>query len=35
MKIEELRIGNYLEIDGLVIKSYSIDGLINILKKIT
>jgi hypothetical protein len=34
MKAEELRIGNYLLHDGYFIKSYSVDGFINVIKNI-
>jgi hypothetical protein len=34
MQAEELRIGNYLLHDGYFIKSYSVDGFINIIKNI-
>jgi len=34
LKSNELRIGNYLFHNDYVIKSYSIDGFVNILKKI-
>ena len=34
MEAKELRIGNYLIHDGYFIKSYSVDGFINIIKNI-
>ena len=35
MEAKELRIGNYLIHDGYFIKSYSVDGFINIIKNIS
>ena len=34
MEAKELRIGNYLIHDGYFIKSYSVDGFINVIKNI-
>jgi hypothetical protein len=34
MKTKELRIGNYLLHDGYFIKSYGLDGFLNIIKNI-